>query len=150
MKAAMPMPKIGSASSQPNSAARRSARMTAPLTRMSPMKWSRSALIASEPVRLMTWRCSATSATVATIEKAMTAMPMPLCETGCGAKKRGTASMTRKMAEPRSEEHTSEIQSLMRISYAVFCLKKKIKKKHNTDEKPKRQHHILKQTKKLK
>src|SRR3546814_7444095 len=30
----------------------------------------------------------------------------------------------------RSEEHTSELQSLMRISYAVFCLKKK--KKHTT------------------
>src|SRR3546814_2119132 len=30
----------------------------------------------------------------------------------------------------RSEEHTSELQSLMRISYAVFCLKKK--KKNNT------------------
>src|SRR3546814_4678937 len=29
---------------------------------------------------------------------------------------------------PRSEEHTSELQSLMRISYAVFCLKKKTKK----------------------
>src|SRR3546814_4072572 len=29
----------------------------------------------------------------------------------------------------RSEEHTSELQSLMRISYAVFCLKKKTKKK---------------------
>src|SRR3546814_4947437 len=29
----------------------------------------------------------------------------------------------------RSEEHTSELQSLMRISYAVFCLKKKSKKK---------------------
>src|SRR3546814_5528511 len=29
-------------------------------------------------------------------------------------------------AAPRSEEHTSELQSLMRISYAVFCLKKKI------------------------
>src|SRR3546814_11976815 len=28
-------------------------------------------------------------------------------------------------AAPRSEEHTSELQSLMRISYAVFCLKKK-------------------------
>src|SRR3546814_1892270 len=28
-------------------------------------------------------------------------------------------------AKPRSEEHTSELQSLMRISYAVFCLKKK-------------------------
>src|SRR3546814_3328326 len=32
----------------------------------------------------------------------------------------------------RSEEHTSELQSLMRISYAVFCLKKKIK---NTNKK---------------
>src|SRR3546814_5291064 len=31
---------------------------------------------------------------------------------------------------PRSEEHTSELQSLMRISYAVFCLKKK-KNNHN-------------------
>src|SRR3546814_9912671 len=30
----------------------------------------------------------------------------------------------------RSEEHTSELQSLMRISYAVFCLKKKKHKKH--------------------
>src|SRR3546814_4243605 len=29
------------------------------------------------------------------------------------------------VAGPRSEEHTSELQSLMRISYAVFCLKKK-------------------------
>src|SRR3546814_2884195 len=30
----------------------------------------------------------------------------------------------------RSEEHTSELQSLMRISYAVFCLKKKNKKQY--------------------
>src|SRR3546814_103163 len=35
------------------------------------------------------------------------------------------ASITRKIAPWRSEEHTSELQSLMRISYAVFCLKKK-------------------------
>src|SRR3546814_3306078 len=34
--------------------------------------------------------------------------------------------------EERSEEHTSELQSLMRISYAVFCLKKK--NKHNSNE----------------
>src|SRR3546814_1127423 len=34
-------------------------------------------------------------------------------------------------AEGRSEEHTSELQSLMRISYAVFCLKKK--KQHLTN-----------------
>src|SRR3546814_10164153 len=34
--------------------------------------------------------------------------------------------------QSRSEEHTSELQSLMRISYAVFCLKKK-NKKHQID-----------------
>src|SRR3546814_4957047 len=35
----------------------------------------------------------------------------------------------------RSEEHTSELQSLMRISYAVFCLKKKHKKQtHHNNE----------------
>src|SRR3546814_4890945 len=35
------------------------------------------------------------------------------------------AGMTKKgITWPRSEEHTSELQSLMRISYAVFCLKK--------------------------
>src|SRR3546814_4869500 len=33
----------------------------------------------------------------------------------------------------RSEEHTSELQSLMRISYAVFCLKKKNKKLSSTE-----------------
>src|SRR3546814_10158917 len=35
------------------------------------------------------------------------------------------ADLPRIMHEARSEEHTSELQSLMRISYAVFCLKKK-------------------------
>src|SRR3546814_6573173 len=34
------------------------------------------------------------------------------------------------LAAMRSEEHTSELQSLMRISYAVFCLKKKKNQKH--------------------
>src|SRR3546814_9674740 len=36
------------------------------------------------------------------------------------------------MRAARSEEHTSELQSLMRISYAVFCLKKKNKLSENT------------------
>src|SRR3546814_9504448 len=35
--------------------------------------------------------------------------------------------LTRENGQVRSEEHTSELQSLMRISYAVFCLKKKTK-----------------------
>src|SRR3546814_5940047 len=42
---------------------------------------------------------------------------------------------TRRMhANARSEEHTSELQSLMRISYAVFCLKKK--RQHNINLNP--------------
>src|SRR3546814_8076166 len=42
-----------------------------------------------------------------------------------------TPNSHRIRAWPRSEEHTSELQSLMRISYAVFCLKKqKNNKKH--------------------
>src|SRR3546814_9298795 len=37
------------------------------------------------------------------------------------------AAFSSRIAHLRSEEHTSELQSLMRISYAVFCLKKKKK-----------------------
>src|SRR3546814_9567533 len=45
------------------------------------------------------------------------------------------------LAIQRSEEHTSELQSLMRISYAVFCLKKK-----TTTQKPnKKQHKVNKE-----
>src|SRR3546814_3393545 len=39
------------------------------------------------------------------------------------------------LPEKRSEEHTSELQSLMRISYAVFCLKKNNSKKTHTMKK---------------
>src|SRR3546814_7529364 len=41
--------------------------------------------------------------------------------------KRAEVEAGLKNVEARSEEHTSELQSLMRISYAVFCLKKKTK-----------------------
>src|SRR3546814_4283956 len=45
---------------------------------------------------------------------------------------RATSHLDRDLiGRARSEEHTSELQSLMRISYAVFCLKKKIKYAHN-------------------
>src|SRR3546814_984180 len=40
----------------------------------------------------------------------------------------------------RSEEHTSELQSLMRISYAVFCLKKKTKQRDNKHKKTRREY----------
>src|SRR3546814_3073592 len=58
------------------------------------------------------------------------AMPHPtLADTGTGSVAlASTAGIVDRGATWRSEEHTSELQSLMRISYAVFCLKKK---KHN-------------------
>src|SRR3546814_5447170 len=43
----------------------------------------------------------------------------------------GSSGVRSSPSTARSEEHTSELQSLMRISYAVFCLKKKNTKKHN-------------------
>src|SRR3546814_9536798 len=49
----------------------------------------------------------------------------------------GHADRNRGWPRPRSEEHTSELQSIMRISYAVFCLKKKKQHKHNCDTKTK-------------
>src|SRR3546814_5213699 len=53
----------------------------------------------------------------------------------------------------RSEEHTSELQSLMRISYAVFCLKKKKKKNnrhtHNENQTHDEKTHHYKQHKKV-
>src|SRR3546814_10542672 len=53
---------------------------------------------------------------------------------GAVVAKRAQASKAAKtrMGGERSEEHTSELQSLMRISYAVFCLKKKKKNTKNT------------------
>src|SRR3546814_10178035 len=48
-------------------------------------------------------------------------------------------------SEGRSEEHTSELQSLMRISYAVFCLKKKKRHRKSTTCKSKHKyiHYIM-------
>src|SRR3546814_8592441 len=45
-------------------------------------------------------------------------------------------------ANSRSEEHTSELQSLMRISYAVFCLKKKKTRPHTTNREIRIKHNI--------
>src|SRR3546814_5988994 len=65
------------------------------------------------------------------------------------------AKKLRGFLDMRSEEHTSELQSLMRISYAVFCLKKKRKedkahtttrrtlKKHNTSQLDNNAQHML-------
>src|SRR3546814_8724738 len=55
------------------------------------------------------------------------------------AKSGGILHRLERLIHSRSEEHTSELQSLMRISYAVFCLKKKKQNKYHT--KIKHRHH---------
>src|SRR3546814_10899649 len=72
--------------------------------------------------------------------KGQRVQPEPLLEAllklpGVYCKARSAAFLRRNAAGlwvvfDRSEEHTSELQSLMRISYAVFCLKKKKNEKH--------------------
>src|SRR3546814_7610796 len=88
--------------------------------------------------------------------------PVPACQLGAGPCRcrRGTGcpaclgtlagpSVFRSHRGWRSEEHTSELQSLMRISYAVFCLKKKknkIQTKHHMrqiNRKTKNPHHNI-------
>src|SRR3546814_4120877 len=68
----------------------------------------------------------------------------PACAPGRVRARPGSAAPpARDCAKPlrngRSEEHTSELQSLMRISYAVFCLKKK--KQQQTNKRQTNQHH---------
>src|SRR3546814_2434230 len=62
-----------------------------------------------------------------TDHQSMSGAPARIC---VQAVARASASVAGAMSRPRkrSEEHTSELQSLMRISYAVFCLQKKNKK----------------------
>src|SRR3546814_8459545 len=71
----------------------------------------------------------------------------------CGPAPRGRRRRGGGRNRVRSEEHTSELQSLMRISYAVFCLKKKKKKEPLTHvlqrhkkSNPKRRRNIRKNT----
>src|SRR3546814_3897880 len=62
-----------------------------------------------------------------------------------GARDRGTDETEIEMCvvadQYRSEEHTSELQSLMRISYAVFCLKKKRRQKQTNNTHRRKQQH---------
>src|SRR3546814_3433720 len=53
-----------------------------------------------------------------------------------GSKEYGREELIAEMGGARSEEHTSELQSLMRISYAVFCLTKKKHTNRNIKQQP--------------
>src|SRR3546814_8476053 len=80
---------------------------------------------------ILLWPC-AVSTTIrshsASISASVRSSPLSPTVVAAATRRRPEASFV-----ARSEEHTSELQSLMRISYAVFCLKKK---KRNTYEQP--------------
>src|SRR3546814_2636777 len=62
----------------------------------------------------------------------VTAVPLAACS-AIAPPARQTKSAAWALTTKRSEEHTSELQSLMRISYAVLCLKKKNNHNHTTE-----------------
>src|SRR3546814_2834257 len=78
-------------------------------------------------------QCRAAAAALAWLPQSLAADPVPTLRELARAASDGEAQAIarERIAElerlARSEEHTSELQSLMRISYAVFCLKKKKK-----------------------
>src|SRR3546814_15429002 len=78
--------------------------------------------------------CDENAAITLADRKTGRAIGMRGAQTHGGAAMPGTAESTNEIDEflGRSDEHTSELQSLMRISYAVFCLKKKKKTSKNT------------------
>src|SRR3546814_10827605 len=79
----------------------------------------------------MTVKAAASATPATTAEDALRNRRRCMSESPCDSDGDSLPSATGVPAPGhRSEEHTSELQSLMRISYAVFCLKKKIHKKH--------------------
>src|SRR3546814_2183858 len=81
-------------------------------------------LTARSPFFLMVAQFSALEAPHSSRNRSIIAARRILSNSAMGAVQR--AAMSTPVARAiRSEEHTSELQSLMRISYAVFCLKKK-------------------------
>src|SRR3546814_10083752 len=92
-----------------------------PATRLQGCCESRSAAAqsAAEPLHHLAVQCGE-----AAIERGQAALLM--------ARQRREVGVGNLAVAERSEEHTSELQSLMRISYAVFCLKKKKTAEHET------------------
>src|SRR3546814_1311408 len=80
-------------------------------------------LIEQSGLRPVFWRCEAQMG------------PAPTVQASASCRPSDEAKLNQVRLDDflnRSEEHTSELQSLMRISYAVFCLKKKNKQSHKS------------------
>src|SRR3546814_8888178 len=94
------------------------------------------------PVKLPTQKAAATASTIFNAMATITlnsASGSPHADHCCRTINSQPVRCAQLEKAPRSEEHTSELQSLMRISYAVFCLKKKNKQTKKKQSKQ-RQH----------
>src|SRR3546814_2759530 len=85
--------------------------------------------IASTPIAVLVAAADPGPASTGTSATTRNRMPRlrqsKLPARACGAALAQASATSIRMSDTRSEEHTSELQSLLRISYAVFCLKKK-------------------------
>src|SRR3546814_6033047 len=97
----------------------------------------RAQTITTPSARLNVGGCPAHQATRCASPSNRSCMPplLPFLRAGSG-RRDGDLALDG-IGDERSEEHTSELQSLMRISYAVFCLKKKKKRSSHKSKKSK-------------
>src|SRR3546814_2618498 len=98
----------------------------------------RSALLAAMAVMFQIIGRRASRLVVPTNSSRPLAYSAAMASRNAGVTKRSISFVMGAVSAMRSEEHTSELQSLMRISYAVFCLKKK---KNNTNNRKKHYEH---------
>src|SRR3546814_4942563 len=88
----------------------------------------RSSVLVIGPIVIVDPRLDLRHREAAVVERqvaAQDAADQPEAAAAAPGRRQGVGPFAVEQAEIRSEEHTSELQSLMRISYAVFCLKKK-------------------------
>src|SRR3546814_4914311 len=93
-------------------------------SRASPVQRQRSSLRSLRSIARSTWKVN--------LFRTYRTFACPILSTWLSSRRLASCTMER-CRSMRSEEHTSELQSLMRISYAVFCLKKKQKYRRNHD-----------------
>src|SRR3546814_8252697 len=91
--------------------------------------WDHDRLIAANRSKRLAWIIAGMAGSLAVTAVAAVAMLTPLKTVAPYV-----ITVDKATGASRSEEHTSELQSLMRISYDVFCLKKKITSKYHTTE----------------
>src|SRR3546814_1151206 len=94
------------------------------------LHWPKQETLMRHPTRIQT--CKFITTALKLTDSSMS-LGLALLQPSVGLNMNSLTLMSIALLNVRSEEHTSELQSLMRISYAVFCLKKKTQLTINTN-----------------